>query len=84
MSFVTPKKGITWYIKWGASVIILFAVACRSVEEVPRIYDIVFSLIGCSGWFVVGFMWHDRALMVLNSILVFMLLLSLLRFVFGG
>ena len=84
MSFVTPKKGITWYIKWGASIIILFAVACRSVEEVPRIYDIVFSLIGCLGWFVVGFMWHDRALMVLNSILVFMLLLSLLRFVFGG
>lgn len=84
MSFVTPKKGITWYIKWGASIIILFAVACRSVEEVPRIYDIIFSLIGCAGWFIVGFMWHDRALMVLNSVLVFMLSLSLLRFVFGG
>jgi hypothetical protein len=55
MSFITPKDGITWYIKWGSSIIILFAVACRSIEEVPRIYDIVFSLIGCSGWFLIPF-----------------------------
>lgn len=83
MGFVTPKRGITWYIKWISSIFILIAVACRSIEEIPKFYDIIFSLIGCSGWYIVGFMWNDRALMVLNSILVFMLSLALLRFIFS-
>ena len=70
---ITPKGDITWYIKWTASVFILTAVMCRSVPEVPKIYDLILSLIGCFGWGLVGFMWHDRALIVLNAIgLVFL------------
>ena len=47
---ITPKGDLSWYIKWSASVIILLAVMCRSVPEVPKIFDLVLSFHGCAGW----------------------------------
>lgn len=79
---VTPYRDSTWYVKWIAVVFILIAVMCRSVSEIPKIFDVIFSLLGTFGWLWVGFMWHDRALMVLNSVIVFMLMSSLIRYVF--
>ena len=79
---ITPKGDLSWYIKWIASAFILIAVMCRSVEEVPRIYDVVFSLIGTFGWGVVGYLWHDRALLLLNGTIVVFLGMSLLRHLF--
>lgn len=81
---VTPKGDLSWYIKWIATVFILIAVACRSVEEVPRIYDIVFTFFGTIGWFTVGLLWHDRALVFLNGAILTLLFGSILRYTFGG
>lgn len=81
---VTPKGDLSWYIKWVATVFILVAAACRSVEEVPRIYDVVFTLIGTMGWFTVGLLWHDRALVFLNGAIITLLFGSILRHIFGG
>jgi hypothetical protein len=78
---VTPYKDITWYVKWIAVLLIVAAVLCRSVTEVPRIYDVSFSFAGTLGWLWVGYMWHDRALMVLNTILISMLATSLFRYI---
>jgi hypothetical protein len=78
---VTPTHDVTWYIKWASSLIIVIAVMCRSVEEVPKIYDVSLSLVGCIGWGVVGYLWHDRALLMLNSILCIVLATSILRHV---
>ena len=72
--------GYIYYLKWIATVFVLIAVACRSVEEVPRIYDVMFSLIGTMGWLIVSLAWKDRALILLNSVIVFMLFVSLLRY----
>jgi len=80
---VTPKGDMSWYIKWTASVFILVAVMCRSVEEVPKIYDVVLSFIGTIGWAWVGYLWHDRALLLLNSVLCVILGSSILRFLVG-
>jgi hypothetical protein len=79
---VTPMHTLDWYIKWIASALVLLAVMCRSVDEVPRIYDLVFSFFGTIGWFVVGYLWHDRALILLNGVLVVMLGMGLLRYFF--
>jgi len=79
---ITPKGDLSWYIKWIASFFILLAVMCRSVEEVPRIFDVVFSLIGTLGWGVVGYLWHDRALLLLNGTIVVFLGMSLIRHIF--
>ena len=77
---VTPLHDRTWYVKWVSVVLICFAVLCRSVEEVPKMYDVIFSALGTAGWLYVGFSWHDRALIVLNTILLSMLATGLFRY----
>ena len=76
---VTPMHTMDWYVKWASSALVLIAVMCRSVDEVPRVFALVFSFLGTIGWFWVGYMWHDRALILLNGVLVFMLGMGLLR-----
>ena len=70
--------GYIYYLKWIATIIILMAVACRSVEEVPRIYDVILSWLGALGWLVVSIAWKDRALIILNSVMGFMLFTALI------
>ena len=78
---VTPLHDLTWFIKWTACIFVLIAVACRSIDEIPKVYDVSFSLAGTVGWLWVGYLWHDRALIVLNAVLVFMLTISTLRYI---
>jgi len=73
--------GIVWYVKWFATFMVILAVACRSVDEIPKVYDVVLSFIGTSAWLWVGLQWKDRALIVLNTVIVFMLGVSILRYV---
>ena len=73
--------GYVYYIKWIATILVLIAVACRSVDEIPKIYDVTFSLLGTFGWLYVGLAWKDRALIMLNAVIVFMLATSLLRYI---
>jgi len=72
--------GLTWYVKWGATVLVLIAVVCRSVDEIPKIYDVAFSWLGTLGWLYVGLQWKDRALIILNSVIGFVLFTSLVRY----
>ena len=73
--------GLTWYVKWGATVLVLIAVVCRSVDEIPKIYDVAFSWLGTLGWLYVGLQWKDRALIILNSVIGFLLFTSLVRYI---
>ena len=75
-------KGYVYYAKWIATLLVLIAVACRSVEEIPKIYDVFFSWIGTGLWLYVSLAWKDRALILLNSVISFMLFVSLLRYFF--
>jgi hypothetical protein len=72
--------GYVYYLKWISTIIVIFAVACRSVPEIPKIYDVVLSFIGCFGWLYVGLAWKDRALIILNAVLMFMLGVSILKY----
>ena len=80
MGKITPTHTLDWYVKWISSFIVLAAVLCRSVEEIPKIYDMVLSLFGTAGWLWVGLLWHDRALILLNGVLVFVLSAGVLRY----
>ena len=75
----TPYYTADWYIKWIASIIVLFAVAIRS-SGVPElmIWDMFLSWIGAAMWAVVGFMWKDRAILLLNGVLGLMLFSGLI------
>ena len=70
---VTPTHDDTWYVKWFGVLFICLAVLCRSIQEVPKVYDVFFSIIGTGCWLWVGYRWHDRALIVLNTILLALL-----------
>ena len=74
--------GYIYYTKWIATFVILLAVACRSVDEIPKIYDVFFSWIGTGMWLAVSIAWKDRALILLNAVISFMLFVAILRYVF--
>ena len=63
----TPKFDISWYIKWTASIFVLAAMSIRGVEGL-QMYDLIFSIVGVTGWLVVSILWKDRALLVLNGV----------------
>ena len=62
----TPKQTLDWYIKWVASVFILSSMSIRGIEGL-QFYDTLLSLVGVTGWMVVGLLWKDRALILLNG-----------------
>ena len=75
----TPKQDMSWYVKWFASACILIAVLARSAGVEYHMIDVWFSVVGTAGWFVVGMLWKDRALIMLNAVLVFILAQGIIR-----
>ena len=75
---ITPKYDLSWYIKWIASVLILVAVCFRAAGGF-HIYDLVVSFIGTLGWLWVGYLWHDRALIMLNGALSTLLFTGIIK-----
>ena len=75
----TPKQDASWYVKWFASACILIAVLARSAGVEYHMIDVWFSVIGTAGWFVVGMLWKDRALIMLNAVLVVILAQGIIR-----
>ncbi len=73
----TPKYTPDWYIKWVSSIIILAAMSVRGVEGL-QFYDLSLSIVGVSGWLVVAAIWEDRALIMLNSFGLLLLLKNLI------
>ena len=79
---LTPVGTIDWYIKWTASIVILIGMALTSIELTP--INLFFHLFGVLGWLIVGVMWHDRALMVVNSVASMIFLMGILNYYYGG
>ena len=79
---VTPKGDLSWYIKWVSVVLILVATSARATGTLPHV-DLWFGLFGTIGWFVVGYLWHDRALILLNGVLVTLIFTGLLNYYYG-
>ena len=63
----TPKQDLSWYIRWVSSFFILASMSMRGVEGL-QMYDLLLSLVGVAGWMWVGFLWKDRALILLNGV----------------
>ena len=78
----TPKQDLSWYIKWTASAFIQASMTMRGKEALVD-YDITLSLIGVTGWFIVGFLWNDRALILLNGAGIMFFLSTILTKLYG-
>ncbi len=78
---ITPKGDLSWYVKWISSVLIIIAMALTSANIYPT--NIWFHMIGVTGWLVVGMLWHDRALIFLNGVAIFVFASGLLNYYYG-
>tara|TARA_R100001163_G_C5039248_1_gene177742 strand:+ start:602 stop:904 length:303 start_codon:yes stop_codon:yes gene_type:complete len=79
----TPKGDISWYIKWLGSILILVAMSMRGAEGM--IYtDLSISIVGVSCWLVVGILWRDRAVIMVNAIGLYLLLNNIISLLFSN
>ena len=65
---VTPRGDLSWYIKWASSVLLIITMLLTSANVFP--INLYIGVVGMAGWLVVGLLWQDRALIVLNAISV--------------
>ena len=80
---ITPKGDLSWYVKWTSVLLILIATTARATGTIPQV-DLWFGLFGTMGWLWVGMLWHDRALVFLNGVLVTLILMGLMNYYFGA
>ena len=73
----TPKQDLSWYIKWISSIILMIGMLLTSNNIYPL--NLYFHFIGIGGWLIVGMLWNDRSLIVINTFSLAMLATSLFR-----
>ena len=78
---VTPLGGLSWYVKWISSLVIIVGMIMSSLNIYP--YNLYVHLLGVAGWLWVGFLWHDRALILLNAIAVVIFALGIGNYYLG-
>ena len=64
---------LDWYIKWLASLILIIGMMLRTTQEYMML-DLTLSMFGAFGWLVVGVIWKDRSLIILNTVATTILL----------
>ena len=79
----TPKHDLSWYVKWASSIVVLVALSMRGIEGL-QVYDLMLSIVGLAGWLWVGFLWKDRALILLNGAGLLLLINNFLTQYFVG
>ena len=72
------SNGLDWYIKWFASIGLIIGAAVTALDMYP--YNMYFQFIGITGWLIVGIMWKDWALIVVNSIGSLILLAGIIHY----
>ena len=75
---ITPTHDLSWYVKWISSLFVMTAWMLTSANLYP--YNIMIQIIGVAGWLWVGYLWHDRAIMVLNAMGVMFLGIGLVNY----
>jgi len=78
---VTPLHDRSWYIKWASSIILIVAMLFTSANMFP--INLYIANLGFVGWLVVGMLWHDRSLILLNAKSLAIYSLGILNYHFG-
>ena len=66
MVYEKVSMGLDWYIKWFASIVLIIGAAVTALDMYP--YNMYFQFVGITGWLIVGIMWKDWALIVVNTV----------------
>ena len=63
---IQMKNNLIFYLKWASTLILVSGMLLTALNIHPL--NLYLSLSGVLGWFLVGFLWHDRSVIVLNII----------------
>ena len=72
--------GIDWYIKWFASIVLIIGAATTAMDMYP--YNMYFQFTGITGWLIVGWIWKDWSLIVVNIVGSLILLIGIIHYHF--
>lgn len=61
-----PRERVAFIIKWVASIIQILGYTATAFGYTP--VNIYLFLVGLIGWFIVGVMWNDRAIVLIHII----------------
>ncbi|NRG19143.1 ubiquinone biosynthesis methyltransferase UbiE [Rhizobiales bacterium] len=57
---------LTFFLKWASSILQIFAYGATSFGFTP--INVYLFVIGVVGWFAVGVLWKDRAIMLIHLV----------------
>ncbi|MYM54149.1 DUF6552 family protein [Thalassovita mangrovi] len=63
---LTRHANLIQPVKWTASIAQIFGYAFTAFDMAP--WNIYMFLIGLVGWFAVGVLWNDRAIMLIHVV----------------
>jgi hypothetical protein len=66
LTFASPRERFVFAIKWGASAIQIMGYSATGFGLTP--WNLYLFLIGVVGWFAVGALWNDKALMLVHLV----------------
>ena len=78
MQKITPTHDLSWYLKWTGSMFIMSGIVCRAVGVFP-LFDLCSSFIGTGLLSAMAYVWHDRALLMVNGVACAALAMGILR-----
>jgi len=61
-----PVEQLAFVIKWVASIFQIIGYGATAFGATP--WNIYFFLVGLLGWFLVGVLWKDRAIMLIHVV----------------
>ena len=62
----TPYKTKDWYLKWASSIILITGMLFTANNIYPL--NLFISIVGILGWILIGLIWNDRAIILVNAI----------------
>ena len=77
---VLLDKTLDWYIKWFASIVLIFGAVTTAMNLYP--YNMYFQWTGITGWLIVGIMWKDWSLIVVNIVGSTIMMIGILHYHF--
>jgi hypothetical protein len=80
MQKITPTHDLSWYLKWTGSMFIMSGIVCRAVGVFP-LFDLCSSFIGTGLLSAMAYLWHDRALLMVNGVACAALAMGILRYI---
>lgn len=67
LALATPTTGrIAFFVKWVASIIQIMGYTATAFGWTP--WNLYLFLVGVFGWFAVGLLWNDRAIMLIHIV----------------